>query len=301
MNLRCEGCGAQLTLEPELRTALCPYCGSTSIVERPAETDRPTPAFALGFAVSRGQVHESARAWLGRRSWFAKSGVRKAALEHLQGIYLPAYLYSSVAHVDYRAEIGEHYTETETYSDTENGKKVTKTRRVTKTEWHPLSGRLDDYVADTLVTASKGLPNSELGAVEPFDLRQLRRFQPALLSGWLAEEPTLTQPQCLELARAEMRRSVESRLRGFLPGDEQRGLSHTLEVAQESLELCLLPVWVLAARYAPDSPPMRIVVNGQTGKTTGKVPLSWTKIAAAALGAALVAGGLVYLLLLQKP
>ncbi len=301
MNLRCDSCGAQLVLESERRTALCPYCGSTSIVERPPAADRPNPAFAMGFAVPRDQVFAKAREWLAGRTLFARSGVRRAALEGIQGIYLPAYLYSAVAHADYEAEIGEHYQETETYQTQENGKTVTKTRQVTRTEWRPLSGRLSEYVADVLVTASKGLPNAELEAVEPFDLRLLKRYQPALLSGWIAEEPSLTGAQCLELARGEASQALEKKVREFMPGDEVRSLSHRTEVAQESLDLCLVPVWVMAARYDQQQPPMRIVVNGQSGMIAGKVPLSWIKITLAVLAAAAAVGAFAWLLLQHKP
>ncbi len=286
-------------LEAERRTALCPFCGSTSVVERPPAPDRPRPVFAMGFAVPHDRAFAAVREWLGGRTFFARSGVREAALEHIRGLYLPAYLYSAVAHADYEAEIGEHYTETERYEEQENGKTVTRTRQVTRTEWRPLSGRVSDYVADVLVTASKGLPNGELAAVEPFDLRLLRRYQPALLSGWIAEEPSLTTAQCLELAHGEARKLVEKKLERFMPGDEVRGLSHRLQLERESLDLCLLPVWVMAARFAEDQPPMRLVVNGQTGRIAGKVPLSWTKITLAVLGALAAAGGLAWLLLRQ--
>ena len=294
MNLRCQSCGAALELDPSLRTALCPYCGSTSIVERPPEPDRPAPAFAAGFAIPRAAVFASVRAWLGARTAFARSGLKRAALESLKGIYVPAYLYGAVAETDWSADIGERYTEEESYEAQENGKTVKKTRQVTRTEWRPLSGRRSEHVSDVVVTASKGLRNDELESIEPFDLKQLRRYQSALLAGWVAEEPTLKKEESLELARGEARQMLAARLERFLPGDEHRALSAQTRLQQESLDLCLLPVWVLAARWAEDKPPMRIVVNGQTGAVAGKVPLSWVKIASVALVAAAALGGIIW-------
>jgi hypothetical protein len=40
----------------------------------------------------------------------------------------------------------------------------------------------------------------------------------------------------------------------------------------------MLPVWVLAVRYAADRPPVRLVLNGQTGSIHGRAPKSWAKI-----------------------
>jgi hypothetical protein len=41
----------------------------------------------------------------------------------------------------------------------------------------------------------------------------------------------------------------------------------------------LLPVWIVAYRYRDEV--FRFLVNGQTGRSIGKAPLSWQKIAAA--------------------
>ena len=47
----------------------------------------------------------------------------------------------------------------------------------------------------------------------------------------------------------------------------------------ETADLVLLPVWVFAMRYHRTKPPVRFVVNGQTGKIWGTAPLSWGKVA----------------------
>lgn len=279
----CQQCGAALAVAGH-RTASCPYCASPSVVERPASADRPDPTFVLTFAAGDELPRRALGAWVRRQSIFADSALRRARVEDLQGIYLPGYLYSAVARSAYRAEIGEDYTETETYTETDSeGKTVTKTRTVTKTEWCTLTGQHCGYITDVVVTASAGLPNSELEAVEPFDLRQLRRYDPALISGWIAEEPSRGRDDCLELARREAIGREGARLGAFMPGDSYRDLAYKTTVEWETLDPVLVPVWVLAVRYREDAPPVRIVVNGQTGEATGKAPLSWWKIAIAVL------------------
>ena len=49
-------------------------------------------------------------------------------------------------------------------------------------------------------------------------------------------------------------------------------------VEEESLDLVQLPLWVMSCQYAADRPPVRLLVNGQTGQVGGKVPVSPTKI-----------------------
>ncbi len=299
MNLSCQSCGAQLVVAETLRTTVCPYCAAPSVVERPPAPERPLPTFALGFVQTPQKARELARQHLLRRSFWAPSSVRNASVEELRGIYVPAWLYSALAESEYSASIGENYTVTETYTTTENGRTVTKTRQVIKTEWRPLRGRHTEYVPDVLVSASLGLPNDELQHIEPFDLRALRRYHDALVAGWISEEPSLTQEQCLEQARDEVASHLDKRLASFMPGDSHRELSFRTRFHNEALVVCLLPVWVLALRHDPEKPPLRFLVNGQTGKVYGRVPVSWVKVLLAVLLGLLVAGGL-YLLLSSR-
>ncbi|WP_408888612.1 hypothetical protein ACJ2CR_28380 [Myxococcus faecalis] len=281
LRLGCQSCGAMLVLEPSLRTTRCPYCAAPSVVERPPTPGVPEPRFALGFSLNHAAAREKVSHWLRSRSRFCRSGIRDAKPGDVHGVYVPAYLYSALATSRFQASIGENYQEQERYTTTENGKTVTRTRTVTRTEWRPLSGQVSGYVADVLVTASNGLHNDELEALEPFDLRGLARYTPALVSGWMAEEPTLTFQACLEKAREEVSGRLLDKLAALMPGDSHRELSHDSHLDWESLDVCLLPVWVLAVRYAQDAEPLRVLVNGQTGEVHGKAPLSVWKVAAA--------------------
>lgn len=276
--MQCGGCGAQIHIEAGLRTGKCPYCASPAVIERPPDPDRPEPSFALGFVVGKQRALELARAWI-RRPLFAPGAFRRAQPSDVRGMYLPAYVYTAVASAEYNAEIGENYTVTETYTTTDaKGNTVTRTRTRVETEWRTLSGPWAAYVDDVVVSASKGLPDAELERIEPFDLRAMQRFEPAMLSGWIAEEPSITADGCMQRARSELEAQVGARLAKHMPGDRQRGLRFAWRAQHEDLELVLLPVWVLAVRYDDRLPPVRLVINGQSGKIGGRAPLSWTKI-----------------------
>lgn len=278
----CQSCGAGLQVEAHLRTLTCPYCDSPGVVERPPTPDRPPPTFVVGFVLTGEEAAERVQSWVRSRGLFAHSGLKRASVETVRGVYLPAYLYAATSHTTYSAEIGENYTVTETYTTTDaNGKTVTRTRTKTKTEWRSLAGRHACYVQDVLVSASRGLGNDELEAIEPYDLRALVRYEPGMIAGWIAEEASRGREECRELARGEGSDQVGSQIARFLPGDSQRAIRYSTRLSEEALEPVLLPVWVFAARYAEDRPPLRIVLNGQTGQIHGEVPLSWPKIAIA--------------------
>jgi hypothetical protein len=296
----CNQCGAGLAFEG-VRTTTCPYCASPNFVERPASAGQPDPAFAVAFAGDAVWARQRLEAWLGGRRLYADPALRRATVEDLRGIYLPAYLYSAVARSEYTASIGEHYTETETYKTKDaQGNEKTETRTVTRTEYRPLAGHHIGYITDVIVSASIGLDHRTLGAVEPFDLRQLRRFSPALVSGWIHEEFSRDADECRRASRSEAIDAIGEKLRAFMPGDSYSDLAWQTSVEWESLDPILVPVWVFAVRYREDKPPLRVVINGQTGAIAGKVPLSWWKIT---LGIVVVLAVLaaVILLVTQRP
>jgi hypothetical protein len=288
--LECSECGATLRFEG-VRTAKCPYCASPSVLERPARDDLPNPDFVVAFVLDQRAAIAKAKAWQRSRGPFTHGGIKDASLDDVKGIYLPSYLYGALARASYSAQIGENYQETETYTTVENGKTVTRTRTVTKTEWRSLRGDWASYVRDVFVSASRGLSHEELDHVEPFDLRALRRYTLGQVQGWIAEEPSLDEASCRARARAEASRDVADALGRFMPGDSYRGLQYELQVEREIASLVLVPVWVLAVRYAPDKPLVRLLINGQTGKAFGKAPISWVRVTLAVLlGLALIAG-----------
>jgi hypothetical protein len=286
----CGQCGAGLAFDGVL-TASCPYCASPSFVERPPAAGQPEPRFVVTFAGDANGARRSLERWLGSRTWFADPALRRARVADLRGIYVPAYLYSAVAHADFNASIAEHYTETETRTKDDG---TTETRTVTRTEYRPLSGRHLSYVTDVVVSASRGLTHGELGAIEPFDFRTMRRFAPALITGWIAEEFSRDADDCRVATHGEALEQIGMRLRRFMPGDGFSDLHWRAAIHWEAMDPVLVPVWVFAVRYRDERPPLRVAINGQTGKIAGKVPLSWPRIVAALVVLAAIAAFVIW-------
>jgi hypothetical protein len=291
---RCNVCGAEMAIRATERTERCPFCDATAVVMRPDAPERPQPTFALGFIVEREDAARKAMDWI-RRQKMAPSGLKTGVAERITGIYLPAYLYSATAQSQYQASIGETYTKTRLERNDE-GRMSIRTRE--ETEFWDLKGRHLTPVADILVTASRSLANEEVEAIEPFELGHLRRYTPALIAGWTSEEPTLTPHECGQLARTEAFEGINQALRQFMPGDRVSSLEHETQFVDESLELALVPVWVCAVRYHPQKPPLRILVNGQTGKVGGKIPFSWARLGLRVTVGLIIAGLVIELALL---
>lgn len=290
--LVCPGCGAVVDVAAGEGAAICVYCATPGVVSRP-RGHSVEPALITPFVVGREEALAAAKHWQRSRSIFAQSSIKQAPIEKMRGVYVPAWLYSCVARSTYTARIGEHYTVTETYTTTVNGKRVTRTRQVQKTEWRSLAGEHAQYVNDVIVTASKGVPNAELERVEPFDLRGLRRYDAAAVVGWLMEEASVAKDAGTLLAREETMAHTQKTLSAFMPGDTHSDLAFHTQFERESVDALLVPLWVLAVRYDPKKPALRLLVNGTTKKVGGDTPWSVPKIVAAVVAGLVVVGAVV--------
>ncbi len=293
---RCENCGAQVAVDPDQRSYVCPFCDSTYVVEfAPEQSGRQPPEFVIGFAVTVDQAREKFNRWLANNSWFRPGDLRRARVaEKMRGVYLPFWSFSLLAESRWAASIGEHWYRTETYTVHRNGKTETRTRQVQETEWWPLSGRHHRYYSGFLVSGSRGLHQSDAERIKPFHLAALKRYEPRFLAGWLCEEYSVGRSDALALCQQEFFAREQRAVAAFLPGDTHSGLEVETEFSQVNSDLILLPVYLLSYRYRDKL--YRFLVNGQTGKVAGDKPISGWKVGIV-VGLAVVLAVVVFLVL----
>ena len=184
--IQCKGCGAITLLSGHASS--CPFCDSPLVV--PVEEDRETivPESVLPFKIEQREAGQKFKEWVTSR-WFAPNDLAaRAQRASIDGVYLPYYTYDARAESDYVGQRGEYYYETEHYKDAQGN---SQTRQVRKTRWYPAAGHVRVDFDDVLVCASKSLPMPLVDALEPWDLAELRSFDPAFLSGFMAERAAL--------------------------------------------------------------------------------------------------------------
>src|SRR5262245_58109831 len=89
--LRCENCGAEVAMDAQQRSYVCPFCDSAYVVEfSPQETGRQAPEFIIGFAVTPEEAQEKFRQWIRSNGLFRPGDLHLAQIEEkLKGVYLP--------------------------------------------------------------------------------------------------------------------------------------------------------------------------------------------------------------------
>lgn len=275
----CKRCGAHTTLDPHVAASACAFCGTSAVVEAPANASVVRPEGLLPFRITRESALQSFRAWLSKL-WLRPNDLKRASrVDKLQGAYIPFWTFDAATQSWWTAEAGYYY-----YVDVrvrENGKMVT--RRERRVRWEPASGTLQKFFDDVPVPASRGIDDALCRDIEPYPTAELTPYDPSYLSGFLAEENAIDLPEALETAKNRMREEIRSACANEVPGDTHRNLNVQSVFSAVAYKNALLPVWVAAYDY--HGKPYRFLVNGVTGKCTGTAPWSWIKVTLAVLTA----------------
>ncbi len=281
----CQACGAVIEAGPGTIGTQCAYCRSTLV-----DSDRGRVAIdRVGpFRIPRSAAESSLRAHVANNIW-APNAIRTAArsarvhTDDLRGVLVPFYAYTATVRGTYQSRIGIEWFRSTTRK---NEKGEIEKELIRECEWFGLRGSAAIELEDHVVSASTGLSNDETRAIGTFDLGRAYPFDPRLIAGFLAELPSRSRAEVDRDADQSIRTVAEKTVRRrLLPGDEKKLDSFKATVAVHHVQLVLLPVWVASFRVSGKV--VRLLINGQTGRCVGKVPVSGTKVALAIiLGAA---------------
>lgn len=269
----CKDCGATVNVTPGESTTKCAFCGSHQVLPQEAAGNPITPGSLVPFKVDKALANKKFEEWLGDL-WFRPNDLKKMAkLQEMGGVYIPFWTFDAWVRSDWTAEAGYYYYETEYYTDSEGNQ---QSRQVQRTRWEYASGWRQDFFDDTLVCASKGLPEDLVSKLSTFNTSQLTPYRPEFLAGWRAESYAIDLMPAWQKGQESMSREQEARCGRDVPGDTHRGLSVVNNFSHVTFKHVLLPIWIAAYRY--NDKPYQFLVNGQTGEVVGRAPWSFWKI-----------------------
>ena len=277
--IKCNSCQAISVFDEAKQAKSCEFCGASAIVDYDETDDVIRPEGVLPFQVSEPQARDLIRGWYGRLWWAPGKLKSKAMTDTVKGVYLPYWTFDAQVHADWTAQAGYHYYETESYNDSQGNR---QTRQVQKTRWQHASGSLDKFFDDELVPASVGVQPDLLREIEPFPTTtDLKRYDPAFLSGWVVEQYQIDLLGAAQHSRETMEAKTNQLCASDVPGDTHRNLDVNADFSAQTFKHILVPIWLLTYTYGAQG--YQVVVNGYTGTIGGKYPLSWWKIALAVL------------------
>ncbi|AMQ06405.1 MULTISPECIES: Lar family restriction alleviation protein [Sporosarcina] len=275
---KCGNCGAETLLDKDKVADFCSFCGSSHI----AVTENHAgikPALVLPFQITKDVAVEKFKVWM-KKKYFAPSKlIQSYKLDHLAGAYIPYWTFDSQTNSSYVVQIGTYYYVTKTRTVIEDGKPKQVTEQVRKIRWRTEHGHYSKFFDDVLVKASRNVASGLIDKVEPFHLNGLVDYKMDYLSGFLAEKYSIPLKDGWNDAKVVIDDGITSGIHGRVHGDVVNIVSVSTDYDSITYKHILLPLWISSFQF--NNKVYRFLVNGQTGKVSGKSPVSAVKVSIA--------------------
>jgi hypothetical protein len=257
-NFKCQGCGASMSYDASVQALRCPFCGSEKL-EPEADKKDIAPQGVVPFRVTKENAVAAMRQWLGQGFWRPGDLAEAAAIVKLEPVYVPYWVFDATTHTYWTADS----------SATPGGARA---------DWYPMFGEHRGQYAGVLVGGSGALAPGETDALCPFDLAAAVPPEEVDLENITFERFAVLRKYARPMARGGLESLEMQAVSPHIPG-RNRNLKVNTRITDLHSRPMLLPVWIMAYRYRDEV--FRFLCNGQTGRSTGRAPISWSKIAAA--------------------
>lgn len=278
--VQCKQCGAVTVYDALETAAVCPFCGSTSVMPA-ANENTIAPGAVCPFAISKEQAGDRFTKWLKGKLFAPRKAKRSARPESFTGVYLPYWTYDAQTTSNFTARAGYDRI----VKDKDGNRK-------TVTDWRHVSGIYQEFFDDVTVMASKRQADSGVRACEPFDFSKLVPYSPQVVAGFIAERYSIGLKEGWESAQktiqSRLHSDISSYVRRHWNANRADSVRFSTLYSNITYKYLLVPTWISSFKYKDKV--YQFAVNGQTGKVGGKAPVSvWRVLIAIALGIALIA------------
>ena len=259
----CSSCGAEIVCDNNTLATECVYCGNPVMVPGRYESQL-RPDTVIPFQTTKADAKKAFSDYH-KGKWLLPSNfASQSRVEAIQGMYVPYWLFNPSVEADgeFEATNSRYYTDGD-YDVTE-----TDHYRVTR-------GGTMDFV-NVPVDGSVKMDDTWMESIEPFNYSQLVPFNTSYMAGFLADRYDVTAEEALPNAESRIKESTESVLYNSVDGyDTCSTTAFHMNRLSGDVQYAMAPVWILTTRY--QDKPFTFVMNGQTGKLVGELPVDENK------------------------
>ena len=248
----CNSCGAALVADANTMSTMCPFCGSPALITR-RMTREFKPDYIIPFKIDKEQAKKNMMDWLATKKFTPMGFKTKSKLTNMTALYVPFWLMDCLVHSDMSGtgKVGKGNTKT-IYE--------VNTNMVYRVKGVPFD-------------ASIKIANKLMEAIEPFDYKDMVKFESRYLQGFYADK--------YEQVPSDMTDRIVRRISKFSRDEsdiafkkydqyEKRFDKGFTWISDASMKYCLLPVWFMTVEF--EGSQYQFAVNGQTGEASGQVP-----------------------------
>ena len=265
----CKACGAETVYDVNEIAGACPYCGSNQVMDDPNTKKIMAPGGVLPFKIDAAKASEEFKKWIGKKFFCPKLAKESAKPDAFNGVYVPFWTFDADTESRYQGEYG-----------TEHQRRDRDGNMRTEIRWHRTSGHISKFFDDVLVCGSAKQSESIVNGLEPYDTKQTVEYKPEYMAGFKAERYTVKMKAAWEKAKNKiasiLRSDATQQIRAMHGTSHTRNVSVATSYSNITYKYLLLPIWISAFQY--NGKVYQFMVNGQTGKVSGRTPISWIKV-----------------------
>ncbi len=263
---QCPSCGGEILADAHTAATFCPYCSNPTIL--PARLSGGVkPDAVIPFRKTKADAQAAFLQLCKGKPLLPKEFTQKQQIEKLTGLYVPFWLY------DCQGDYSGRYkaTRVRTWSDSNY--------IYTKTSHYLLVRQAEAGFVGIPVDGSSKMDDAAMESIEPFDYSALEDFDMAYLSGYFADKYDVASDDVAGRIRQRVEASFDEQVRASMVAYTTAvPTSRNLQLKESKARYVLMPVWVLNTRYKDKI--YSFVMNGQTGKMTGQLPICPKRTAA---------------------
>lgn len=254
----CKNCGAEIMADETVTATFCVYCGSTAILKDKID-DGIAPNLIIPFKKVKEDAVKAFSELTKRKPLMPKEFKEIRNIEKISGVYIPFWSYDLQANgnmsflssnVRYWSDSKNDYTEVTKYS--------------VDTEGH------FEY-AGVLADASSRFNDDLMDSLEPFDYKELTKYNHAYLSGFMAEKYDVLEEDGLKRATERTMNTCTQILSSKIRHQSNVLQSNNMNITKTGYNYLMLPVWMVSVNYKGKG--YIFAMNGQTGKIVGNIPI----------------------------
>lgn len=250
----CTSCGAELAVNGVESSTFCAYCGQPTIVfSRVSQTLKPE--VIIPFRIQKQEAVAAIRKRF-NQGFFIPKEVKAFEVDRVHGIYIPHWLFDS------------YYYDKQLIRGTVGSGKYSRTMYFMR--------EADCRLHNVPLDASMNLDDESSQRLEPYDMRDLRKFEIGYLSGYYSDRYDVSNKDLHELAAKRAMELFDSQMLESCSARSKEIIANKPRISLLKETYALLPAWFMTFRYKDK--PYTMLVNGQTGKVVGAVPCDSAKV-----------------------
>ena len=261
----CSSCGAQIVSDGNTMATECCYCGSPTMLPSRFE-GMLKPDFIIPFKKTKEQAVAALKEFYKGRTLLPNSFTANNRVEDIQAMYVPFWLFDSKVSAS-----GSYQGASDSVYETDDEVITTTVVYNCEREGTMSFERIP-------VDGSEKMDDTFMESIEPFDYKEMVPFSTAYLTGFLADKYDVDAEAAVTRADARVVKSAEGCLADTVTGYTRVTSNGDCAVIKDenAVHYAMVPVWILSTRF--EGKPYTFMMNGQTGKVVGSLPIDYGKL-----------------------